>query len=199
MVQSRDGKSIFSAGRFSPVSCREPACPPWLFVRPVEPLYVRLPLAPNCPCSAGCSPWGVGKGQQSVTRVRTAITAPRVPAAGRRMCWIRCRSSLRSPSETKDIVESGRVCAGSQGRWGTPAWCPVRVHGGACGLSQSHRAGVYQQHGGVVLDTPCLGLSALSRACWSGAHCQFLEAVGVPQTRFFSWVRLLASTFTTLP
>jgi len=36
---------------------------------------------------------------------------------------------------------------------GAPAWCHVRARRGLCGLSQSHRASVYQQPGGVVLGT----------------------------------------------
>lgn len=155
---SRNRTSIFSADCFSLVSCREPVYPPRLFVRSIEQLYVILPLAPNCPAVPGAPSRESGRDSshphqhshhntlRSCSRQKNLLV--QVLVKPENPFW------NKPPSETRVgmcVQASSKGGAGATA--GTPAWCHVRVCGGVCGLSQSHRAGVYQQPGGVVPGT----------------------------------------------
>lgn len=54
--------------------------------------------------------------------------------------------------------------------------------------------GVHQQVGEACWDPSGLEMSALSCAVWG--TCLVLEAASVPQIKFFSEIRLLATAFT---
>lgn len=166
----------------------------------MEQLYVILLLAPNCPCCVSC-PHGESGGCTTHPHQHNHHNTLRWCSwRNKLLAWVLVKSE-HPPTAGFPVKQELACVHRQQQRWGR---CSIRPTPMVSRQGMQVRGtfiiamdGVQQQAGGACWAPSVLEMSALSCAIWG--TCLILEAAGVPQTRFFSGIRLLATAFTTLP